>query len=107
MFIRYRSVIAGQDVKVSVSVTDTESGVKNVTLSYRIEPQTTWNNVSMIWNSTSGLWGGVIPGQAADTVVKYMIIAFDNAENDAVNNNAGAYFVYTVVPEFTVINASH
>jgi hypothetical protein len=91
-----------QEVKVSVNVTDTESGVKNVTLSYRIEPETTWNNVSMIWNSTSGLWDGVIPGKPIDTVVKYMITAFDNAENEAVNNNAGDYFVYTVVPEFTV-----
>ncbi len=87
-------------VTVSVNVTDPEpypSGVKNVTLSYT--NNTVWYNVSM--TLTAGLWTGDIPGYLNGTDVSYMITAYDNAENMAVNDNGGEYFGYTVIPEFS------
>jgi len=35
-----------------------------------------------------------------ETYVKYKIVAYDNAENMAVEDNAGQYYTYTVIPEF-------
>jgi len=92
-----------QDVTVSVNVTDYETGVKNVTLSYTTDNGTTWNDVPMTLDSTSGLWEADIPGKALDTWVKYKITAYDNAENPASNDNTGSYFVYEVIPEFSQI----
>ena len=43
---------------------------------------------------------GEIPGFEADTHVQYKIIAYDNANNPAVEDNVGNYYVYTVIPEF-------
>ena len=87
-----------QPVKVSVNVTD-KSGVKNVTLYYTND--TVSYKVPMNYNSTSGLWEATIPGYPLNTHVTYYIEAYDNAENYAVNNNNGQYFIYTVIPEFS------
>ncbi|MGB9778249.1 MAG: hypothetical protein ACPLW8_02490 [Candidatus Bathyarchaeales archaeon] len=95
------NVQPGQTVKVSVNVTDAESGVKNVTLYYTND--TAWYNVSMQLNSGTGLWEANIPGHDAGTTVKYKIEAYDNAGNKAVKDNAGAYYIYTVIPEFTLV----
>ena len=95
------NVQPNQEVKVMVNVTDDFSGVKNVTLFYTND--TEWFSVSMVYNETSGLWEGTIPGFSIGTNVKYKIEAFDNADNKAVNDNAGEYFVYTVVPELTLV----
>lgn len=91
----------GQEVTVAVNVTDPETGVKNVTLYYT--NNTDWYDVPMSFNATSGLWEGMIPGFDADVTVKYKIEAYDNAGNQAINDNAGEYFIYTVVPEFEPI----
>jgi hypothetical protein len=92
-------VMPDQPVKVSVSVTDLESGVKNVTLSYSTNDGP-WTNISMNYNAATGLYEATIPGQPSGTTVKYMITAYDNAGNLAVNDNAGTYHVFTVIPEF-------
>ncbi|MEM3566347.1 MAG: hypothetical protein QXK47_02810 [Candidatus Bathyarchaeia archaeon] len=94
------NVQPGQTVKVSVNVADPESGVKNVTLYYTND--TTWYSIPMAFNGTSGLWEATIPGHDQDITIKYKIEAYDNAGNHAVKDNAGAYYVYTVVPEFTL-----
>jgi len=93
------NVQPNQSVKVSVNVTDLESGVKNVTLSYTND--TVWYDVPMTLNDTTGLWEATIPGFALGVQVKYKIIAYDYAENIAVNDNATSYFNYTVIPEFS------
>jgi hypothetical protein len=92
------SVDENQNVTVSVNVTDTESGVKNVTLSYT-NGSATWTDVTMSLNSTTNLWDGVIPGYLNGTLVQYNITAFDNAGNKAVTSS----FNYTVIPEFMTI----
>jgi hypothetical protein len=85
-------------VNVSVSVTDTGSGVYNVTLGYN---NGTWYEVTM--TLTSGLWQASIPPQSAGTTVQYNITAYDKAGNKAVNDNAGAYYIYNVMPEFPTV----
>ncbi|OYT26437.1 MAG: hypothetical protein B6U95_07475 [Thermofilum sp. ex4484_82] len=90
-----------QEVKVLVNVTDLLSGVKDAILSYNINNSLTWINITMTFNMTSGLYEGIIQGQHAGTIVKYKIIAYDNAENYIVEDNNGQYYDYTVVPEFS------
>jgi hypothetical protein len=92
----------GQEVVVSVNVTDADSGVKNVTLSYSTDNGTLWIDIPMEYNSSSGMYETVIPGQPAGTTVKYEITAFDFADNKFVENNLGTLYVYAVIPEFTV-----
>ena len=89
-----------QTVKIFVNVTDSLSGVGNLILSYNINNSSTWTYITMTLNVTSGLYEGIILGQQADTLVKYKIIAYDNAGNHVVEDNDGQYYVYTVVPEF-------
>jgi hypothetical protein len=96
------NVQPNQNVTVSVNVTDTESGVKNVTLLYTNDT-TVWHSIPMSLNETSGLWEGLIPGEPLDTYVQYKIVAYDNSEISETNDNSGDYFVYTVIPEFTPI----
>ena len=93
-------VMPYQNVTVSVNITDTESGVKNATLHYNINNTATWIDVVMSYNSTSRLYYAMILGQSEETYVKYKIVAYDNAENMAVEDDAGQYYTYTVIPEF-------
>jgi len=92
-----------QEVTVTVNVTDTESEVKNVTLSYKLGNATSWTDLLMNYNETSHLYEIIIPGQPNQTSVSFKITAFDNAGNMATEDNAGKYYVYNVIPEFTLI----
>lgn len=90
-----------QKVKVLVNVTDSLSGIKNVTLSYNLNDSTIWIDSPMTLNSTTGLYETAIQVQQAHTLVRYEITAYDNAGNHMVEDNSGQYYVYTVIPEFT------
>ena len=91
-----------QQVTVSVNVTDTQMGVREVILSYSTDGGATWTNVTM--NRANGdIYVGEIPGFPAGTIVNYKITACDNAGNPAVKDNAGQYYVYTVIPEFPTL----
>ncbi len=87
---------ADEAVTVSVNVTD-EFGVcpEGVILSYRTDGAGTWENVTMS-KTTGDTYEGQIPGLPAGTQVKYKIIAYDIAENLAVDDNNGQYYVYVV-----------
>lgn len=91
----------GEAVTVSVNVTDADTGVRpdGVILSYSTDGGETWNNVTMS-KATGDTYEGIIPGLSAGTEVSYRIIAYDYEDNEAVENNAGAYYVYTVISEF-------
>jgi hypothetical protein len=91
-----------QTVTISVIVTDTQSGVNNVTLSYN-NGTATWYDLPM--SLISGSWQATIPENANGTQVKYNITAYDKAGNKAVNDNGAASYIYTVVPEFTTVTA--
>jgi len=95
------NVMADEEVKVSVNVTDVDSDVHEVILSYTLNNGTSWDNVTMSYNSTTSLYEGIIPGQSLDITVKYKITAYDNANNSAVQDNAGEYYPYLVIPEFS------
>ncbi|MHA1632078.1 MAG: hypothetical protein ACTSXC_04625 [Candidatus Freyarchaeota archaeon] len=86
-----------QAVTVSVNVTDTQMGVREVILSYSTDGGATWTNVTMS-RVDGDTYVGQILGFPAGINVQYKIIAYDNAGNVAVNDNAG---LYTVIPEFS------
>ncbi|MFQ5621711.1 MAG: DNRLRE domain-containing protein, partial [Candidatus Nanoarchaeia archaeon] len=94
----------GQNVKISVDITDVGNGVKNATLSYTTNNGTSWETPRiMTYNSATGYYEVIIPGQPADTWVKYRITAYDNAGNPYTEDNNGEHYVYTIIPEFPVI----
>lgn len=88
-----------QNVTVTANVTDYETGIREVILSYNINESQTWINTTMN-NISNNTYMGKIPGFEADTHVQYRIIAYDNANNPAVEDKNGEYHVYTVIPEF-------
>jgi len=93
-------VLPNQSVKVSVNVTDALSGVKNVTLSYTTNDGATWTNLPMNHNSSTSLYEATIPGQEAGTWVKFKIVAYDYAGNNATKDGTEPYCAYQVIPEF-------
>jgi hypothetical protein len=95
------NVLENAAVLVSVNVTDAGSDVKNVTLIYTTDNWTTYQSLNM--TLSTGLWEATIPGKALGTLVKYKIVAYDKAGNSAVDDKAGNYYVYTVIPEFSAL----
>ena len=96
------NVQINQPVTVSVNVTDTQTGVREVILSYRRDQSSAWTNTTM--NSVNGdMYVGQIPGFPEKTQVQYKIIAYDNAGNFAVNDKAGQYYVYADSSEFPLV----
>jgi hypothetical protein len=90
-----------ETVTISVNVTDVDTGIppEGVILSYRINGGN-WNNVTMS-KITGSTYESTIPGFPAGTYIEYLIAAYDYAENEAVEDKLGAYYVYTVIPEFS------
>jgi hypothetical protein len=88
-------VYENQKVNVSVTVNDDISGVSQVLLSYSIDDGYNWINVTMAKISDNS-YIGTIPSFATGTKILFKIIAFDNAGNLAVKDNAGQYYSYTV-----------
>jgi PKD repeat protein len=89
----------GQSVKVSVSITDITSQVKNVTLSYTINDGEMWTDLPMN-HTASNLYEATIPPQQAGITVRFKIIAYDYAGNNATLDGTQPYCVYQVIPEF-------
>ncbi|MGQ9544317.1 MAG: C39 family peptidase [Candidatus Bathycorpusculaceae bacterium] len=89
-----------QEVKVSVNVTDAESGVKNITLFYTVNDGFSWENRTMNLNQTTGLYEAIIPGQSAETWVRFKIVAYDYLGNEATLDGTTPQCTYQVIPEF-------
>jgi len=66
---------ANQAVTISVRASDS-SGVASATLSYRVNPATTFTNVPMTLQST-GVWTAIVPGQTAGRIVQFYVTAID------------------------------
>jgi hypothetical protein len=101
------SVSPDQSVTVYANVSDLNSGLKKVTLSYRDSINndlkwSAWTNITMK-PTVLNTFNGNIPGFPYGTLVQYMIFAYDNSNNSAIADNAGGYYVYTVIPEFNLI----
>jgi len=73
--------IAGEQVNVSVNVFEDGSGVKNVTLWYRVG-NGEWNGLNMTLES-SGNWTVGIPGQEENAIVTFYVECYDNVGNHA------------------------
>jgi len=91
-------VTPDKTVTVYVNVTDMESGAKNVILSYTTNGGATWINLTMSYNATTALYQATIPAFPSGTNVCYKVIAYDNANNVDINDNAGQHYCYTVNP---------
>jgi len=89
-----------QLVRISVNVSDSLSGVDSVRLVYFTNRSSIGLEFPIMLNQTSGLYERAILVQEASTLVKYQITAYDRAGNNVTNDNAGEYFVYSVIPEF-------
>jgi parallel beta-helix repeat protein len=88
-----------ETVTISVNVTDSESGVNQVILSYTTNNGSTWANLNMQLNATTNSYEAQIPQQLPGTVIKYKVIAYDNAGNIATKDNNGYCYQYHVIPE--------
>ncbi len=89
-----------QEVKVTVNVTDDISGVQEVILSFTND--SVWTNTTMT-PSGGNSYAVNITAMPNQTVVRYKIIASDNSNNTAVNDNSGLLYTYTVIPEFQTL----
>jgi hypothetical protein len=89
--------LPNEEVKVTVTITDA-SGIKNAILSYRSDAA--WVNITMapVGNNAFSANLTAMPYQ---TFVGYKIIAYDNFNNAAVNDNQGLLYSYTVIPELS------
>ena len=95
-----------ENVTVTVSVEQEGTGVGGGVLYYCIN-RTKWHNVSMdILPTNFGVTflKASIPGFSAGTEVQYWIKIWDKAGNVAIVDNAGQYYAYTVIPEFSAVN---
>jgi len=93
-------VLPNQLVKVSVNVRDALSQVKNVTLYYTTNDGETWTDLPM--NHTAlNLYEATIPQQEAGTTVRFKMVAYDNAGNNAAFDGTEPYCTYQVIPEFS------
>jgi hypothetical protein len=91
-----------QEVRVMVNVTDLESGLENVILSFTTDDGATWENVTMTLNVSTSFYEATILGQEADKTIRFKIIAYDVAGNSAVMDGEHSYCVYVVVPELSL-----
>ena len=85
-----------QGVMVTVNVID-DSGVRELILSY--SNNSDWTNITMSL-VTGNVYVDHIPAMPDQTQVKYRIIAYDNLNNVAVDDNLGLFYNYMVIPEF-------
>jgi hypothetical protein len=71
---------AGEQVNVSVQVVEEGSGIRNVTLWYRVNI-TEWECLNMTFQD--GNWTCAIPGQSEKAPVEFYVESYDNAGNFA------------------------
>lgn len=93
----------GEQVTVSVSLTDIESGIKNATLFYTINNGEQWENRPLNYNPSTDKYEATIPGHVEGTTVKFKIETYNNAEIKATRDETEPYSNYQVIPEFSII----
>jgi hypothetical protein len=65
-----------------------------------VDNGTTWENRTMNYNESTSLYEAAIPGQEAGTFVRFKIVAYDWAGNNATRDGTELYCTYQVIPEF-------
>jgi hypothetical protein len=96
----------GEQVTVSVTVTDIESGVKNATLFYTINNGESWANQPFNYNPSSDQYEATIAGYEEGTTVKFRMEAYNNAGLKAIKDETEPYSTYQVIPEFSTLGIS-
>lgn len=79
----------GEEVNVSLSIFEDGSGIKNVTLWYRVG-NGKWNSLNMTLEN--GNWTAGIPSQEENAIVTFYVDCYDNAGNHAATTQT----IYTV-----------
>jgi hypothetical protein len=92
----------GEQVTVSVSITDIESGIKNATLFYTINDGEQWENQPLNDNPSTDQYEATIPGHQEGTTVKFKIETYNNAQIKATRDETEPYSTYQVIPEFSI-----
>jgi len=77
-------------VRIIADIVD-ESGVSEAILSYN--DGAFWKNITMVYNTSTGLYEATIPPYPAGTTIRYMIYAVDIYENWAISD----IYEYTVI----------
>ncbi len=77
------------DVNITLTVIDSGSGIKNITLWISLDGGITWLQVPLI--NISNTWYITIPRQPDHTIVKYFIYIFDASGNILRNPETGFY----------------
>jgi hypothetical protein len=94
------SVQPSDAVRVNATIKDTLSGVFNATLFWRAE-EGQWTTAPM--SRISGdIYSATIPPFENFTNVYYKIESYDNLGNRAVEDNAGQFHAYRVIPEYSI-----
>jgi len=92
------TVTPDDEVMVYANVTDDQTGVKQVTLSYTTDNET-WFIANMT-NLEGNLYNATIPQFQYSTNVRYLIMAEDYANNTITTEEMGYTYQYHVVTEF-------
>lgn len=78
-------------VDVHVDAVDLRPGIDYVAINYTTDGGTTWNSLS-----TTGTYDATIPAQTYGTFVEYFVIAVDGVGHEAIDDNGGLMYSYTV-----------
>lgn len=92
-----------QPVKVLVNVTDTESGVKTVILSYTTDNGNTWYDATMYLNPSTNLFEAGICAQYVGTWVRFKTSAYDYAGNSVTLDGTEPYLTLPEFPSFLIV----
>ena len=92
------TVTPDDEVMVYANVSDDQTGVKQVSLSYTTDNET-WFIANMT-NLEGNLYNATIPPFQYSTNVRYLIMAEDYANNTITTEEMGYTYQYHVVPEF-------
>jgi len=90
-------VVEGDAVTVSVDVSDGNTGVEEVILSYT--DGVAWHNTTLSYSDTLDSYTGQVEEQDAGVTVSYRILTRDTVGNWAVDDNMGELYSYEVTVE--------
>ncbi|TFG31282.1 hypothetical protein EU527_12885 [Candidatus Thorarchaeota archaeon] len=87
--------ISGEDVTISLAVTD-QTGVKNVTLYYRV-PLGIWHELVM--DSSGSLYFATIPAQIGTDLVEFYIVAYDVFDQQSTGGTSSSPLSFEIITE--------
>jgi hypothetical protein len=97
-----QAITEGDNVEISVMISDYLSGVKQATLVYTYVNSSggPWVEATSMAHPAGYTWNATIPACPQGTNITYAIIAEDNLGNTITTQELGYYYQYSVIPEF-------